>query len=69
MLSPEGMCPSMGASNIWWHMKGYGAGGENWPQSDKIEANYTSHAAAAFRPPKTPVQLPLAWTAKQSDDR
>ena len=65
----QGLCPTPGANNIWWHMRGYGAGGDRWPQSDKIEANYTSRAATAFRPPKAPAQLPLTGTAKQADDR
>ena len=50
-------------------MRGFGTGSDHWPKSDKIQANYTSQNAPAFRPPKPPVQLPLEGAAKTSDEK
>ena len=48
------------AESLWYHMRGFGSVSDKWPRADQIMKTYTSEAAPAFRPPPTPLELPLA---------
>jgi hypothetical protein len=64
----QGLVPSHVADALWYHMRGFGTSSDKWPRADQIAKQFTSEAATAFRPPPTPLELPLPGLAAQRAD-
>lgn len=68
----KGIKPSDGAELAWYHMRGFSTATDSdskLPKADKINKNYTSKQALAFRPPTLPTQLPFSNSFRESDNR
>jgi hypothetical protein len=63
-----GIIPSPLTNALWFHMRGFSTGADRWPKADQIGKTYTAETAPAFRPPKTPAELPLSTPASLALD-
>jgi hypothetical protein len=64
----HGLEASHVTQSLWYHMRGFGSNSDKWPKADNIAKMYTSESVPAFRPPKTPVELPLPTKPAQDAD-
>ena len=63
-----GIVPSQLTNALWYHMRGFSTGADRWPKADQIGKTFTAETAPAFRPPRTPVELPLSTPASLALD-